>query len=375
MSSQKPHVKLFIPGPTEVAPEVFEAMSKPMIGHRQKVYSDLQKQIKEKLKAVLFAPNHMMFLSASSATGLMEGFLRNCTAKRNLSCICGAFSLRWHEIAIGNGKEADALNVEWGQPYDTNAIDKALATGKYDTITTVYNETSTGVKNDLEALSKVIKKYPDVIWGVDAVSGMMGAKIETEKLGIDFLVASVQKCFALPPGLAIAAISNRAMERAKSIPTRGYYFDFIDYAKYDAKDQTPATPAISLLNGLNFQLDRFIKDGLENRFRKYDEMAEYVRNWAEKFFALYPPRHASSQTVTCIKNTRNLNVSDLNKKLAERNLHISNGYGDLKEKTFRIAHMGELTLADIKEVLSVVEEIWQLNKNGNEKCCSACGGH
>ncbi|MBF0409453.1 MAG: alanine--glyoxylate aminotransferase family protein [Candidatus Riflebacteria bacterium] len=372
---QKPHVKLFIPGPTEVAPEVFEAMSAPMIGHRQKVYSDLHKKIKDKLKTVLYAPNHMMFLSASSATGLMEGFLRNCTAKRNLSCICGAFSLRWHEIAIGNGKEADTLNFDWGKPYDNKEIDKALATGKYDTITTVYNETSTGVKNDLEELSQIMKKYPNVIWGVDAVSGMMGAKIETEKLGIDFLVASVQKCFALPPGLAIAAISKRAMERAKTIPVRGFYFDFLDYEKYDVKDQTPATPAVSLLNGLNFQLDRIIAEGLDNRFKRHHDMAERVRDWAEKYFELYPARSASSETVTCIKNTRGFNISDMNKKLAERYIHISNGYGDLKEKTFRIAHMGELTMKDINEVLSIMEEIWGLNKSEKASCCGSCGGH
>ncbi len=360
MAQAKPHVKLFIPGPTEVAPEIFEAMSRPMIGHRQKVYSELHKRIVEKLKKVLFAPSHMMFLSASSATGLMEGFIRNCTAKRNLSCVCGAFSDRWHEIVAANGREADKLAVEWGQAYDIGAIDKALATGKYDTITTVYNETSTGVKNDLEALSAVMKKYPNVVWGVDAVSGMSGAKIETDRLGIDFLVASVQKCFALPPGLAIAAISKKAMERAKTIPVRGYYFDFLDYAKYDAKDQTPATPAVSLLFGLDAQLDRILAEGLDKRFARHSEMAERVRNWAEKYFKLYPPRVASSETVTCILNTRNLNVSDLNKELAKRNIHISNGYGDLKEKTFRIAHMGELTMKDIDEVLAAIEEIWKL---------------
>ncbi|MBF0499801.1 MAG: alanine--glyoxylate aminotransferase family protein [Candidatus Riflebacteria bacterium] len=370
----KPHVKLFIPGPTEVAPEIFEAMSKPMIGHRQKVYSDLHRRVVAKLREVLFAPKHMMFLSASSATGLMEGFLRNCTAQKNLSCVCGAFSFRWHEIALANGIKADQITVDWGQPYNYEAIDKALATGQYDTITTVYNETSTGVVNDLELLSKIIKKYPNVIWGVDAVSGLMGAKIETERLGIDFLVASVQKCFALPPGLAIAAIAPRAMDRAKTIPVRGFYFDFLDYAKYDAKDQTPATPAVSMIYGLDAQLDRIMKEGLDNRFQRHHAMAERVRDWAEKHFALYPPRSASSETVTCIKNTRSLNVSDLNKKLAERNLHISNGYGDLKEKTFRIAHMGELTMKDIDEVLGVIEEIWQLDggKKSGAKCCSNC---
>lgn len=356
----KPHVKLFIPGPTEVAPEVQAAMSAPMIGHRQKVYSELQKRVVEKLKKVLYAPNHMIFLSASSATGLMEGFIRNCTAKRNLSCVCGAFSKRWHEIALANGREADEISVDWGQPYDLAAIDKALATGKYDTITTVFNETSTGVKNDLVALAKVVKKHPGVIWGVDAVSGMMGSKIETESLGIDFLVASVQKCFALPPGLALAAISKAAMQRAETIPVRGYYFDFLDYAKYDAKDQTPATPAVSLLYGLDCQLDRILAEGLDQRFARHAEMAERVRNWAEKYFKLFPPRAASSDTVTCIANTRGLNVSDLNKELAKRKIHISNGYGDLREKTFRIAHMGELTMKDIDEVLAAIQEIWKL---------------
>ena len=361
MADQKPHVKLFIPGPTEVAPEALEAMNRPMIGHRMKIYSEIHKRIVDNLKIALYAPNHMMFLSASSATGLMEGFIRNCTAKRNLSCVCGEFSKRWHEIAIANGKEADLVEFELGQPYNVEKIDAALATGKYDTITTVYNETSTGVKNDLEALSKVMKKYPGVIWGVDAVSGMLGAKIETEKLGIDVLIASVQKCFALPPGLAIGAISPKAMERAKTIPTRGYYFDFLDYAKFDAKYQTPATPAVSLLYGLDAQLQRFMKEGLDARFQRHTDMAERVRNWAEKHFALFPPRHASSNTVTCIKNTGGKNVDELNKTLESKyKIHISNGYGPLKEKTFRIAHMGELQMKDIDECLKAIEEVWGL---------------
>jgi aspartate aminotransferase-like enzyme len=148
------------------------------------------------------------------------------------------------------------------------------------------------------------------------------------------------------------------LERAAQVPNRGYYFDFLNMLKYYQKDQTPATPAISLINALNRQLDDILAEGLENRWARHLEMAETVRTWARQYWALFPDERFLSNTVTTIKNTRGISVADLNKALGERGAMLSNGYGkQLKEKTFRIAHMGDLTVADITWLLGEIDDI------------------
>jgi aspartate aminotransferase-like enzyme len=238
-------------------------------------------------------------------------------------------------------------------------VDKALATGKYDVFTVTHNETSTGIMNPVEEIAEVRKKYPDVLWLVDAVSSMAGAKIEVDKLGIDVCITSTQKALALPPGMAICSITPRALEHGKQVKQRGWYLDLLEIYKYvETKDhQYSATPSLSHMFALNYQLDRILAEGLENRYARHKEMAEYTRAWAKKNFALYPEEKYASLTLTTITNTRNISVKALNDALGKVAMQISNGYGDLKEKTFRIAHMGELTMADVKEVIAAIENI------------------
>ena len=351
------HKKLFIPGPTEVRPEVREELARPMIGHRAKEFSELLMEVTPKVQKLLYTQNHV-FMSTSSSTGMMEGAVRNCVAKRCLNCVCGAFSQRWHEITLANGKEADPLEVEWGRAILPEMIDERLATGKYDAITLVHNETSTGVMNPLEEIAEVMRKYPDVTFIVDAVSSMAGVKIEVDRLGIDVCLAGVQKAFALPPGLTVVAVSDRALKKAKKIKSRGYYFDFLVFLRYlDDRQQTPTTPSIPHLYALNKQMDDILAEGLERRFARHREMADYVRSWAREHFALFAQEGYESDTVTAIRNTKGISVVGLNEELAERGAMISNGYGKLKEKTFRIAHMGDLQLEEIKELLGWIDEI------------------
>lgn len=351
------HKKLFIPGPTEVRPEILKEMARPMIGHRMKEFSALLMEVTAKVQKLLYTKNYV-FMSTSSSTGMMEGAVRNCVAKRCLNCICGAFSQRWHEITLANGKEADPLEVEWGLANLPEAIDEKLKTGKYDAITVVHNESSTGVMNPLYEIAEVMKKYPDVIFMVDAVSSMAGVKIEVDKLGIDVILAGVQKCFALPPGLTVVAVSEKALKKAEQVKNRGYYFDFLTFKRYlDERQQTPATPSISHLYALNKQMDDIFAEGLENRFARHKAMADYVREWARENFALFAQPGYESNTLTAIRNTRGISVAALNEELGRRGAAISNGYGKLKEKTFRIAHMGDIQLSDIKELLSQIDEI------------------
>lgn len=352
------HKKLFIPGPTEVAPDVLAKMATPMIGHRSKEASNLQREITEKLRKVMFTANPVI-LSTSSGSGLMEGSIRSLTAKRAVVFSVGAFGNRWFKMAEANNIPADKVEAEWGKATTPEIVDQYLSTGKYDVFTITHNETSTGIMNPVEEIAEVRRKYPDVLWLMDAVSSLAGAKIEVDKLGVDVCITSTQKALALPPGMAIASVAPRALEHGKQVKYRGWYLDILEIYKYvETKDhQYSATPSLSHMFAMNYQLDRILAEGMEQRFARHKEMAEYTRAWAKKHFALYPEERHASVTLTTITNTRNIVVADLNKELGKLGMQISNGYGDLKEKTFRIAHMGELTMADVREVTAAIEKI------------------
>ncbi len=353
--------KLFIPGPTHVREKILQAQAEPMIGHRAKEYSDLQGEVTPKLQKLLYTEQRV-FMFASSSTGVMEGSVRQCTTKKVLNTICGAFSKRWHQMTVANGVPCDKIEVPMGKGITPEMVDEALASGEYDAVTVVLNETSTGLMNPVQEIAAMIReKYPDVVILVDGVSGMAGVKVEVDKWDLDVCLAGVQKCFALPAGLTICAVSDRMMERAKTVPDRGYYFDFHVNDKYYQKNQTPATPAISLIQALNVQLDDMFAEGLDNRWARHAEMAKFIQDWARKYFALFAEERFLSNTVTTVTNTRGISVKDLNTELGKRGAMISNGYGDLKEKCFRIAHMGDLTMDDMRWITKQIEDILDLN--------------
>lgn len=356
-------IKLFIPGPTIVSEDVLKELSRPMISHRSKAASELQKRISDNLQKVLFTDNRIL-LSTSSGSGLMEGAIRSCTAKRAAVFSVGAFGDKWFKMAKTNGVPADKFSSVMGQPTTPEMVDEALSTGKYDLVTVTHNETSAGIQNPVEEIAEVMKKYPDVVWCVDAVSSAAGSKIETDKLGIDVLITSTQKALALPPGMAIAAVSKKAYERTAEVEHRGLYFDlrnlwdFIDKKNY----QYTSTPCLTLMYGLDRQLEHIVnEEGIEARFARHEEMAKWTRAWADEHFAVYPNRNHLSKTLTVIDSHikatgEMMDIKALNAFLAERNMTVGNGYGDLKDKTFRIAHMGELTIPDLQEVTAAIEE-------------------
>ena len=353
------HKKLFIPGPVEVRPDVLEQMSKPMIGHRSKDASAIQRRISDNLRKLFFTESEIL-LSTTSGSGLMEGAIRSCTAKRAAVFSVGAFGKRWYEMATTNNVPADIFEVEMGKAITPEMVDKELATGKYDLVAVTHNETSTGVMNPIEEIGQVIKKYPDVVFIVDTVSSAAGSKIEVDKWGIDVCITSSQKALGLPPGLAVCTFSNKAKERAEQVPNRGFYLDLLALYKYIQKKdyQYPSTPSISHMYALDYQLDYILnKEGLENRFARHIEMAKVVREWGKKHFELFPDENYLSNTLTTVKNNKGIDVSALNKELGNRGFQISNGYGSLKDKTFRIAHMADCQMEDIQELLSNINDI------------------
>src|SRR3989441_5352964 len=236
------HVKLHIPGPVEVSEKTFRAFSSPMIGHRGQGFKDLYAKIQPQLQQLL-STRQLVYLSTSSAWGVMEGAIRNLVAKKVLNCMCGAFSDKWLDVSKRCGKQAEPLQVPWGSPIRAAEVEKKLATGQFDALTLIHNETSTGVMSPLAEIAALKKKYPDVMFIVDAVSSMSALPIPFDELGIDVLLAGTQKAFAMPPGLAVFACSPAALAKSAAMKDRGYYFDFVELQKNAEQSITPDTPS------------------------------------------------------------------------------------------------------------------------------------
>lgn len=352
---------LFVPGPVDVDPEVAAAQTRAMLPHRSKEFETIFHRAENKSRQ-LFGTQYRVFLTASSGSGLHEAAVRNFAHQTVLSCTNGAFGDRWYEVALANGKQTDRLDAPWGQPVDPEAVKKALKEKAYDIVTVVHNETSTGLMNPVHEIAAAVKEVsPETLVCVDAVSSLAGVKFEMDAWGIDFLLTSSQKALALPPGLGLGATSDRALARAEQVQNRGWYFDLVLLEKHRTKNSTPATPAISLIYALDFQLDRILAEGLENRFARHAEMATRVQSWAlEQGFGLFAPEGYRSHTVTTIVNTHNIDIAALNAALLQQDMRISNGYGTLKNKTFRIAHMGELQMSDIERLLDAIDRFREM---------------
>jgi predicted phosphoserine aminotransferase len=349
--------RMFVPGPVDVADEVLAAQTKPMIPHRSKDFEAIFRRCDEKLRQVFFT-ERPVYISTSSGSGLQEAGIRNFTNETVLSCVNGAFAKRWYDVAIANNKQADKLEVAWGEVIKPDQLAEALKQKHYEVVTIVHNETSTGAENPVKELAKVVHETsPDTLILVDAVSSLGGTKIECDAWGLDFLLTSSQKCFALPPGIAFGAASERAMKKAETVKFRGWYFDLLLLEKHRQKDSTPMTPAMSLIWALDVQLDRMLAEGLENRFKRHAAMAKRTQDWAAtKGMLPLAPEGYRSKTVSTINNTRNMDIAALNEFLKPKGLRIANGYGDLKGKTYRIAHMGEINMNDVDKLLAAMDE-------------------
>ena len=353
---------MFVPGPVDVDPSVLAAQAQPMMPHRSKDFEAIFQRAGEKSKQ-LFDTQFRVFIFSASGTGSQEAAVRNLAAGRVLCCVNGSFSQRWHEVATTNGKQADKVEVPWGQAVLPEMVAEAIQKDKYDVITIVHNETSTGVQNPVKEIAEVVHRLsPETLVCVDAVSSLGGARIEMDAWGIDLLFTSSQKCLALPPGLSLCAVNDRAMARAEAVPDRGWYFDLVRMEKHRTKDSTPATPAMSLIYALDFQLDRILAEGLDKRFARHSAMAKRSQEWAaKKGWKLVAPLGYRSQTLTVVENPPTFDVSALNKYMAPKGIRLANGYGPLKGKTFRIAHMGEIQMKDLEALLSSIDEFTKMS--------------
>ena len=288
----------------------------------------------------------------------MEASIRNLVGKRVLCCMCGAFSDKWLDVAKRCGREAEALQVEWGKHIDHKDVDLALASGKFDTVTLIHNETSTGVMNPLPEICRTLAKYPDVLLIVDTVSSFSAVKIDMDALGIDVMLTGAQKALALPPGFSLFSVSGNSFARAKEIENRGYYFDFLEFKKQQAGWMTPTTPSISHIFALQSKLEGIFEEGLEARFARHVRTNALVHNWVRRAgFDFFAEEGFRSKTLTCVKNNRAIDVLAMAKKLREKHhLVIDPGYGKLKGQTFRLSNMGDETEETVSHLLACLDD-------------------
>ncbi len=358
------HVKLHIPGPVEVSPKTFEAFCRPMIGHRGQGFKDLVATMQPQLQTLL-GTKQLVYLSTSSAWGVMEGAVRNLVAKKVLNCMCGAFSDKWFDVSKRCGKEAEALQVPWGSPIRAEEIDRRLATGQFDALTLIHNETSCGVMSPLREIAALKRNYPDVMFIVDAVSSLTAVPIAFDALGIDVLLAGTQKAFAMPPGLSVFTASASALAKAALAKDRGYYFDFVEFQKNAVDNMTPSTPSISHCYALSAKLDEFFTEGLENRYARHQRTNQMTRDWAARHgFNLFPEAGYESLTLCCINNGakpggRTVDATRLQKRVKDQGFLIDGGYGKIKGTTFRVSNMGDETPETMNRLFTAMDAAMQ----------------
>lgn len=353
-------LKLFTPGPVYVPDRILKEMAKPNDTHRSQPYFDMHQKAVEGLKKVLYTNNDCL-ISTSSATGVMEACVRNLvnSDEKALFLSIGAFGDRWYEIGVSNGKNAIKEGVEWGGAITPEFVQAIMEKEKYSTVFIQACETSTGIYNPLDEVVPILKEYGALIC-VDATSSMAGVKVEVDKLGIDVCLASVQKCFALPPGIAVFSISEDAIEKTSKVANRGYYFDFEVMLKSNKANQTPNTPPIPQIRGLVAQLDYILnKEGIEKRFERHIQLGKRTRMWARDMnLEMFPIKEEfCSNTVSTMKNSLNIDTKKMVSMLLDEGYRIVDGYGSLKGKTFRIGHMGEITVKELEEMLKVLTDI------------------
>lgn len=348
--------KLFIPGPVAVSEKTRQAMTQWIMGHRSSEFIKLYKSVQEGLQT-LFVTQDPVYLSTSSAWGTMEASIRNVTQKRVLSVMNGAFSDKWFDVARDCGLPTGTLQYEWGQAIDPEDVRRELATGKYDTLTLVHSETSTGTMSPLKDIMAVVREFPEVISIVDTVSSFSALAIPKDELGIDIMLTAAQKALACPPGLALFSVSQRALERAKTTPNRGFYFDFLEFHRNWEGNMTVTTPVIPLIYALQSKLEDIFEEGVEARYARHAKLNAMMRDWGQRHgLPLLPQPEFGAVSLNCFRNELKIDLPALRNALKERfKVDIDGGYGKLKGKTFRISNMGDETEATINTLIDQLD--------------------
>ncbi len=363
-------MRLWIPGPTQVRAELAAECARPMIGHRSSDMTRLIERLDPHLRLAFGLSSHsdaQVGVHSCSATGLMEAALLGC-GPRVLSLASGAFGRRFHEIAQLCGKEAEVLEAPWGEVVPAQALERALEErAPFDALTVVASETSTGVRAPLDDYARALRSHPGTLLLVDVVSWIAGEAVDFDARGLDFCFAGTQKALALPPGISVLCASRGYLEQARAQTRRGFYLDPLRILEGHVQRKTPATPCIPLYYALARQLEDISAGLLEGggtgaeawqaRFQRHARMRARVESWAAQHELEYlPAPPLRSPTVSCIRAGR-IEVPAFLSELKRRGHQVGNGYQQLKDRTFRIGHMGDHTEADLAELLSAADEV------------------
>lgn len=361
MSTTKAFGTFFLPGPTEVRDEVMAAMMRPMIPHRGSEFEQLFERLQQGLRPV-FKTERPVYISSSSATGMMEAAIRCAPPGRILCLVNGAFSERFAHIASMCGRDVDRYDVAWGQIHTIPQLEERLSIRRYSAITVVHSETSTGALNDVRAVSDCAHRR-GIFCLIDSVSGLAGAELHFDEWKLDYVLTGSQKALALPPGLSFAVASSEFVDQANGTHGRGVYFDLVELDAYARRNQTPSTPALSLMYALEVQLQSIGAEGLEARWARHRAMATRTQEWIAKIsdetgkrLINIAPLGFQSPTVSAIRLPSDLPADGFAAAVAKRGIVIGSGYGKLKGSTFRIGHMGDHTVETV------------------ERCLAACSG-
>ena len=359
----RPDIRFFLPGPTYVLPEVREAMVADVVGHRSPGFKSLYQSMAPRLQSV-FRTSGDVFIATGSATLVMESAIVSTVESRVLNLVCGAFSERWHQICLSLGRQADRVEVPWGRAMDPDLLREALRRQRYEAVTLVHNETSTGVINPLESIAKVVREESEALLLVDTVSSMAGASIEMEAWGLDVVLASVQKAMAAPPGLTVFSFSDRAAEQAGRLEHRGFYTDLLRYREKHRAGGTITTPAVSVCYALDRQLNNILEEGMEARWRRHADLQDQTARWADSRGLQWASEEGCrSPTISCLRAPEGWVGPQIVEGLAGLGFTIGGGYGKWKPETLRIGHMGEVRREDLEGLLTALDGLLE----GNER--------
>jgi len=349
---------LRVPGPTPCPTEVLQAMTRQMINHRGPEFAQILHDVTEKLKQ-LFQTKGDVFLLTGSGTGGLEAAIVNTLSPGDkvLSVSNGAFGERFATIAERFGAEVTPLRFEWGKAAEVEAVRQALrAEPKIKAVLVTHNETSTGVTNDLEAISSVVKEY-DKLLLVDAISSLGSIDLPVDDWHCDVTVTGSQKGWMVPPGLAMVSLSQEAWQAYSKAKMPRFYWDFTKAKDYLEKGQNPWTPAISVVFALTVSLEMILKEGLANVIARHIRVAKAARDGIQSLgLSLFAEESHASNTVTSVAASDGLDTKKLLRILREEHqVVLGGGQQRLDGKIFRIGHLGWVTEDDIEAVMSALK--------------------
>ena len=334
-------------------------MTRPMIAHRGAVFEAMYARLQEALKQI-FGTARPVYISSSSATGLMEAGVRAAPPGRILSIVNGAFSARFAAIVSACARECDVIEVPWGETIDLATLEAKLRSRSYAAVTFAHSETSTGALTDVRGVTRLARDYGAVSL-VDSVTGVGAAELRFDDWELDYALTGSQKALALPPGLAFAVASPAFVAAAKAQPARGLYFDLVEFDAYAMKNQTPNTPAISLFYAADVQLPAIASETMTVRCARHAAMAARTHAWVEENasrfgISILARCGGRSPSVTSIVLPSGLGSGVVLKAVTERGFTIGSGYGKNKETSVRIGHMGDHSLEGLERCLAACSD-------------------